>query len=344
MQLSKTRYFKLMDEPLVCVIVSGFNFASGISLCLKEAGTRDCNVFVWCYWHVPDIAKTAALFKQQAYKEFPNLKLTYLCQTDADMKLLRKMGVDALHVCHNALLDEKLMNINFVAEKKYPAVHIASVETFKRHYLAWGLRNIAVVTYDPFSRNDKNVLAGYKELGFVNFSAEKGILPIARNEVQKIISQSHCGLILSAKEGGNYASTEYLLCGIPVVSTPSKGGRDEFFNTRHVKIVEPKAEAIELAVAEWNQHAPDPNDIRETVLIKIKEHRKRFIEKLNNISGRDYFAMADENYWLPFFVDKLVKGVVVDPEDTIKIFVPFSLRKKFTKFVRLFWKKRTIDV
>ena len=109
MQLSVTRFYKLMDEPLVCVIASGSNFASGIFRCLKEAKGRHCHVLVICCWHVPDIAKAAVLFKRQAAKEYPNLHLTYLCPTNVDAQFLQSLGVDALHVSHNALLDEKLL-------------------------------------------------------------------------------------------------------------------------------------------------------------------------------------------------------------------------------------------
>lgn len=328
-----------MDEPLICVVASGLNFASGVSLCLAEAKGRKCHILVLCYWNVLDIAKTVVLFERQAAKEFSTLKLTYLCPTRSDTDYLRSRGVDALHVSPNALLDEKLLKPNVAAKKKYAAVHVASVERFKRHYLAWGVRKIAVVTYDPISRNSMSELSGYKDVGFVNASVEKGIVPIPRTQVQEIISQSHCGLILSAKEGGNYASTEYLLCGIPVVSTPSKGGRDEFFNSVHVKIVAPKPEAVERAVAEWVESVPDPIEIRTAVLLKMKEHRQRLLEWIGTISGRNHSSDVDENLWSPLFVDKLARDVAIGPEDTIKLWQPFNLRKKFTKFVRLFWKK-----
>ncbi len=41
---------------------------------------------------------------------------------------------------------------------------------------------------------------------------------------------------------------EYLFSGVPVITTPSVGGRDEFFDKRHVVVVEPTASAVREAV------------------------------------------------------------------------------------------------
>lgn len=52
------------------------------------------------------------------------------------------------------------------------------------------------------------------------------------DKINEIYGQSRCGLILSAEEGACFAAMEYLLCGLPVVTTPNIGGRDEFFDKR----------------------------------------------------------------------------------------------------------------
>lgn len=48
MKNSTTRFLKLMDEPLVCVLASDLNCTSGISLCLQEeneyvSSVAECN-------------------------------------------------------------------------------------------------------------------------------------------------------------------------------------------------------------------------------------------------------------------------------------------------------------
>jgi glycosyltransferase involved in cell wall biosynthesis len=318
----------MMQDPLVFVIVTGWNFASGIFLCLEEAKGRPCHVVVQCFWYVPEIAKAALHFKQQSARQYPHLQLTYLCPTLSDTQLLRGMGIDALHVHQNAFIDERISRPDPAAEKKYSAVHIANVLPFKRHHLAWGVSGIAVITYDPSEESISHELSGYKNLVYVNRNEESDIVPLARNAVRKIVCESQCGLILSEKEGANYASTEYLLCGIPIVSTPSLGGRDEFFDSRHVKIVEPKPSAVERAVVEWSQSVPPQEEIRESVLAKCREHRRRLLGWLCAISDQDLFSAVNENYWSPLFVDKLTMDVSIDPAAIVELWEPMRLRKR----------------
>jgi hypothetical protein len=337
MILTKTNYYRLMQDPLVFVIVTGWNFASGIFLCLKEAQGRPCNIIVLCFWYVPEIAKAALYFKQQAARQYPNLKLTYLCPTLADTQLLQGMGLDALHVHQNAFIDDRICRPDPTAEKKYAAVHIANVLPFKRHHLAWGVHRIAVITYDPSGEKINDELSGYQDLAYINRNDQGGVEPLPRDAVSKIVCESRCGLILSEKEGANYASSEYLLCGIPVVSTPSLGGRDEFFDPRHVKIVEPNPLAVERAVAEWSHSAPSPEEIREAVLVKCREHRRRLLDWLCKVSGRDFLSSADENFWSPLFVDKLTMGVAIDPAETIELWEPMKLRQRLIKKLKDYW-------
>lgn len=58
-------------------------------------------------------------------------------------------------------------------------------------------------------------------------------------EVAAALNCSMLGGMFSAEEGTCWASTEYLLCGLPVISTPCCGGREVWHNDRNSLIVEP---------------------------------------------------------------------------------------------------------
>ena len=45
-------------------------------------------------------------------------------------------------------------------------------------------------------------------------------------------------------EGANYSSSEYLLCGLPVVSTESSGGRDYWFDDYNSIICKPNEDSV----------------------------------------------------------------------------------------------------
>ena len=72
-----------------------------------------------------------------------------------------------------------------------------------------------------------------------------------------------------------YASVQYLLAGLPVVTTASIGGRDEFFDPAYVRWVPDDPEAVALAVDELVALELDPQMIREATLAKVGQHRAR---------------------------------------------------------------------
>jgi glycosyltransferase involved in cell wall biosynthesis len=92
--------------------------------------------------------------------------------------------------------------------------------------------------------------------------------------------QSYCGLILSKIEGVCRASSEYLLTGLPVVSTPSKGGRDVWYDKDNSLIVDPDECQVAEAVAEFMARPRDPSSIRDRYLNLAKEFRHRFRDEV----------------------------------------------------------------
>ena len=74
-----------------------------------------------------------------------------------------------------------------------------------------------------------------------------------------------------------FASMEYLLAGRPVVSTPSLGGRDFFFDNRYVEIVDPTPEAVLEGVNRLRKKRLDPAFIRAETLKKGKYDPKNIL-------------------------------------------------------------------
>jgi glycosyltransferase involved in cell wall biosynthesis len=72
-----------------------------------------------------------------------------------------------------------------------------------------------------------------------------------------------------------FASIEYLLCGLPVVTTRSIGGRDVFFDPAYVEWVEDDPEAVAQGVRNLIARAPEPEFIRARTLARMEEHRQR---------------------------------------------------------------------
>lgn len=314
MNVTSTNFHVLLDEPLVAVISSGIDLVPGIRVALQRAAGRYCHLVVQPSWHFPSQAREIAQVVASVRSMTRKIQFTFLCPALEDARLLRERGLEALHVHTNAFIDHRIFR-PLPVRKRLRAVHVANTEPFKRHRLAWGVENIGVITYDAMRSGDCSELLGYRDLGFANFRIENGACRLARRltaaEVATVVSAARCGLILSAMEGQNNASTEYLLCGIPVISTPSIGGRDVFFDPEHSVIVEPDPEAIEAAVERYQTRSPDPLIVRESVMRKIRAHRRRFLGWLSAISDRDLLSEADQDGWIPEFTNKLKSRVAV---------------------------------
>lgn len=314
MSAGSTNFHVLLEQPLVAVISSGIDLVPGIRVALKYAAGRNCQLVVQPAWHFPRQAREILQVVQSVRAASRKVQFTFLCPTYEDALFLREHGLDGLHVHTNAFIDHRIFR-PVAVRKQLRAAHVANTEAFKRHRLAWNVEDIGVVTYDPRQSGDFSELLGYRKLGFANFRLVDGQCRFARrlspSEVATVVSASRCGLILSAVEGQNNASTEYLLCGVPVISTPSIGGRDAFFDPAHSTIVEPDPRAIEAAVERYQTDSPDPFQVRESVMRKIRAHRKRFLGWLSAVSDRDLLAQADEDAWIPEFTDKLKKRVEV---------------------------------
>ncbi len=187
----------------------------------------------------------------------------HLMVNAADEEQIRqRFRVRGAHFNQNFYINEHVYK-PMEQPKIYDAIYTAQLNSSKRLPLAKNIEKLMVVSYGG------DLHSYCPELKHADFNKEF----IPRPELAKKYNQASVGLILSALEGANLASSEYLLCGIPVVSTPSKGGRDEFFTPDNSTIVPPEAEAVAQAVQNWIKFSPNPQKIREQTLNKINQLR-----------------------------------------------------------------------
>ncbi|MFI4973432.1 MAG: hypothetical protein ACHP84_02710 [Caulobacterales bacterium] len=297
----------LLADPLVVVAYGGVTLPDAVAHTAARAAGAVAHLFVRPTWHGPGILRETLGMVGQAQSDHPNLRTVLLAATHEDAGLFRRAGLDAFHCNHNALVDERRFAPDLDAAKTYNAVYTARLVPFKRHELAVKVPRLAVITHG-FEVDDAYAIeriAAFDDLKFINYEAGKGFHRLVPDEVREILVASRCGLALSAVEGPMYASVEYLLCGLPVVTTSSLGGRDEFFHADYVETVDPTPEAVEGGVGRILARTPDPMSIRRRTLELFKPHRARLIMRLSAIAEADLFAAATPSLWLPCFADKL---------------------------------------
>lgn len=251
-------------------------------------------------WH--QTSSDIAFQDRQARSLRPRHSIHHLVNDEKVCRELQAQGITAHFVNHNAFLDERLFSIELTAPKFYDAVYNARMAPFKRHELAAAIPNLLVIggTVTP-EDTDEYFRTVKARLAKAHFTYDSGRNFIPSGEVNLLLNKSRVGLCLSASEGAMYAATEYLLCGLPVVSTVSDGGRDSWFDPRFTRIVADHPDAVAAAVQNLISCSIPPDFIRAETLNRMWEHRRRLLDLGQTIYaaknvGRDFARDFYENF------------------------------------------------
>lgn len=237
-----------------------------------------------------EFAKKCVVYQNPAF----DLKSIYwLANTPAQAKMAIDVGFNAIEFNQNSFIDEYLFQIQEEL-KLYNLVINARPEQVKRPWLAMKVPHIAAIKGKLFSPNY------FWDLGQLHpeyLNPER----IPLNEVVTILNQSYVGGIFSEKEGACFASSEYLLCGLPVVSTICSGGREIWYDSYNSIIVEPDeylvAQAVELLVEKVKAKQIDPFQIREHHIQIAQTQRERLHSLLNKLIDKINVPLNSEQIY-----------------------------------------------
>ncbi|WP_187970888.1 glycosyltransferase [Aquibium microcysteis] len=230
----------------------------------------------------------------------PEHDFLVLCNEPEEVALMSRAGLKTVFFNHNALVDEFVFREGSHQEKDFTAVYNGAMIPWKRHALAALVDRCAFIYYrnnDVTAEEAIRYLLSLKALmprhAFINEVRDGEIVAISRQRVMEILTRSRVGLCLSAVEGAMYASIEYLLCGLPVVSTDSLGGRDQFADEAYWLTVDDTREAVRDGVAEMAGRAFPDGLIRERTLTKMLSFRSTLRDAVAEVTdGR--IAMPDD--------------------------------------------------
>lgn len=228
-------------------------------------------VMIGCHYHEA-LAEEAA--RALELLGLPIAQFHILFNDDRERSLFKKSGFGGALVNLNCFLDERRFFCDRGAEKLFSSIYVARLVDFKRHFLCSQLDNLALVAGDTHGSASK---------GYVPPFTYRNSRALSENEVCEKINQSRSGLILSGTEGACFASSEYLLCGIPVISTPSEGGRSVWYDEYNSMIVDPDPGAVKDAVDYFSRHKRNPEIIRNSHISLSSVHRSNFIKLLAEI-------------------------------------------------------------
>lgn len=298
-ETNRFNFFPVSHDPLVIYTFTGWSLGNVFHMSQSLDG-RPAS-FIVGFTKYPSDWKLIYLHRQlrEYFDKYPDNRVVFIVNSRDELRSMRKFGFDCRFVNKNAFQREDQFIVKPSTEKKYNAVMNARTIRVKRMELARKIGSMAIITVvsnEEYYAEMRDVLA---KAEWVNFDGQGNYTYLSRSEVCRVLNQSQTGLTLSALEGNNKASIEYLLSGIPVVSTPSKGGRDVFFEEDFCAIVEPTPEAVRQGVDAMIARNIDPWSIRERTLSKIRDHRARFLSLVSDLSDGVYDASIDD--WLDLF-------------------------------------------
>jgi len=220
--------------------------------------------------------------------KYTNIDTTVLCPTIEDCNILSEIGFKTLFCHHSSFLDDELFYAYEKRQPIYNAIYNAQILPYKRIELCKDLRDWCLISH---TNENKDIHSEYRKT-ILHLIGDRTLknpnIFLQPKEVCNYINQSKCGLMLSAEEGGNYATVEYLLCGIPVITTPNIGGRNEFLNKENSIMIHPDSYSVASAVNTLRVEKFDKFKIRTSVLEVINKHRSNFYKNLTEKFGGDW--------------------------------------------------------
>lgn len=269
------------------------NPAPAAWLLLQALRRRRCHVLVQLSWthESEDMATKLAARAARYARRYPGHEICFLANTPEEREAVAAPGLDALYCNGAAFLSPAVFFPIADCRKEFHAVYDAVVSPYKRHELARDVKQLALITYRKETSTralTRSTLAALGDAAWLNGRPDGKLEWFDQAAVNRNLNRARVGLCLSAAEGFMYASAQYLLAGLAVVTTPSAGGRHVFYEPDYVRTVAETPAAVAAAVEEFCAAPPDPGHIRQRTLQKISGHRRRFLERIRDlVGGRD---------------------------------------------------------
>ncbi len=245
---------------------------------------NNCFIFLLCSWYksgfIIDIVNT--------YSEYNIIILA----NSIEEKLFfeSKLKSDVLFCNHNAFLNEKTFNINESdLNKEHDLVIDSAFHKYKNVDLANKIPNVLHIGYIKKDISEVVIPDYGVILNYLSGSYKR----INKTHINNFYNKSLMGGIFSTTEGACFASSQYLLCGLPVISTKSVGGRDIWYNDKNSVICENNEDdifkAYETVKQKLKNNEFNKYDIRNTHLKQMDEHKNRVCLYI-----KDKFSLLNE--------------------------------------------------
>ncbi len=284
-------------EPIVSISKCAYGAPLGIAS-VAQSFFRNKRAFhiISNTWHCQDEGRLTALAHalKGLSESLVNNSFLFLGNTQYETWLLSKIGIPSIHSSELISIDESVfrpMSEEICLIEPAEAIYVARLAPFKRHELASSLPDVALVYGNRSNEPGQYALLKrtMPDWRFINHEMGNGKYHrLSKAEIASALNCCSTGLCLSREEGAMRASMEYLLCGLPVVSTKSIGGRSRYFDHENCVFTDDSPKSVAAAVREIVNRKTNRQQIRLSVVRKILFDREDFVSSVNNIINSAY--------------------------------------------------------
>lgn len=284
----------LSQNPLIIKSGIAYDEWTGIAGAFgRHFGNCPAAFLIYPTWSIEESAKIAAIGNsaREHKKLYPDHRLVFMGNTQREADMLAAEGLTALFLNKNFTVSDKIFRPLPDVAVEFDAIYNARFVADKRYELTSEIESFAYLGYlDGSGEYEKAQQARLEQIRrerphhvLLNPLIDGRPRRLSQTETNASLNRARVGLCLSEVEGTNYASMEYMLAGLGVVSTPSRGGRDVYFDPEYCVICEPAADAVKNAVLELKARQIPRDYIRQRTLARIKNERTRFLELVDDL-------------------------------------------------------------
>ena len=317
---------RLYDDPIIiyCKRWSLFDVESGapdepMHRIVHLLAGRDVVWLIPCPWLAEDAwaadiyLRTVAAVTRTA----PRHRVVFVTNTHAEHRHLQRLKLASFVANQNQFVDRHLFfPARPVEDRRFCAVYNARFRDYKRHHLAAAVSRLAFIGYGFDTPEYAAIRDQMHSAHFANLRDGQPRF-LTPSDVNDVLNQSACGLCLSRIEGAMTATVEYLLAGLPVVTTTNRGGRDLFLDGRFTRWVDAAPEEISREAESLEAEQIPPSFIRAETLRKLDSANEAFVTAVADvlsISSSSFGAALRRRFThrlaTPTLVSELIEGRV----------------------------------
>jgi glycosyltransferase involved in cell wall biosynthesis len=256
----------------------------------------------------PEEADAVARDHRALAKQYGDALFIFIVSSEIECLNLSLRGVPSFLANELIFVDDTRFKIvREMPEPQYDAIYNAQFYPFKRHQLTQDIEKLLLIYKMSAEDSLEQLRRRFPAATFAN-NLDGAYRRFTPEELSVWYGRSAVGLCLSPSEGAMRVSMEYQLCGLPVVTTPSIGGRDRYFIDDHIRFCPPDQKAVADAVSAFRKQPVDPQLIRNRVLRLLAFDRFNFLRAANKVVAQHCGARQLFRNFAPF------RGTPIQPQ------------------------------